>query len=97
MKNMRVQPKLITLNDYNPNETSDPRNSLIRVQFLGADRLSVIDDEVLEAIIKINGNEGKLEIIRMEDRGQIFSNHAKRILGDEYGKFSKQIPVNWSD
>ena len=54
---------------------------------------SIITEDFIERF----GDKGKEEIIRMEDRGQIFGNQAKRILGDEYLKFSKRIPVDWSD
>jgi len=93
---MSVQPSLITLKDYNPSDKSNPMNDLMYAKFLGADKLSVIDDEVLYVIIDVFKEEGKKEIIRMVDRGQVFQSQARRILGEErYNEVGKLIPCEW--
>jgi len=90
---MSVQPKLITLKDYNPSDKSNPMNDLMYARFLGADELAVIDDEVLYAIADVFKEEGEKEIIRMVDRGQVFHSQAERILGEEkYNEVGKLIP-----
>lgn len=53
------------------------------VQYLGKDELSIIDDNVLYAIIQKYGEEGEKEIIKMVDRGQVFQSQAQRVLGGE--------------
>ena len=93
---MRTQPVLITLKDYNPYDKSNPMNDLIYVEFLGMDKLSVIDDEVLYAIIDVFKEEGEKEIIKMADRGQVFLSQAKRVLGEDiYRKVCKMVPCKW--
>ena len=93
---MSVQPYLITLKDYNPNDKSNPMNDLMYAKFLGTDKLSVIDDEVLYAIVDVFKEEGEKEIIRMIDRGQVFQSQAERILGEEkYNEVGKLIPCEW--
>ena len=93
---MRTQPVLITLKDYNPYDKSNPMNDLIYVEFLRMDKLSVIDDEVLYAIIDVFKEEGEKEIIKMVDRGQVFQSQAERILGaDRYLEVCRMVPCEW--
>ena len=95
---MRDELYLITLKDYNPYNKSNPMNDLIYVEFLGMDRISVVDNEVLYAIIDVFKEEGEKEIIKMADRGQVFLSQARRVLGEEaYDKVCGLVPCVWDD
>ncbi len=91
---MSVQPKLLTLDEYNPLKPTNPiMENLMYVQFLGKDELTAIHDSVLYAIIEKFKYKGEEEIIRMVDRGQIFQSQAKRVLGENrYEEIGKTIP-----
>ena len=91
---MSVQPRLITLDEFNPNDTSNPLASdLMYVEYLGKNELAVIDDAILYALIEKYGLEGEKEIIKMVDRGQIFQSQAERVLGvDKYREVGKLVP-----
>jgi len=85
---MSVQPRLITLDEFNPNDTS-----LMYVEYLGKNELAVIDDAILYALIEKYKLEGEKEIIKMVDRGQIFQSQAERVLGaDKYREVGKLVP-----
>ena len=86
--------KEITLKDY---DVFDEKNHFNSLKYQGMKADEGLSDEFCLAVIERFGEDGKEEIIRFEDRGQIFGNQAKRILGDEYLKFSNRIPVEWSD
>ncbi|MDQ1340871.1 MAG: hypothetical protein QG567_2029 [Campylobacterota bacterium] len=94
---MSVQPKLITLNDFNPRDTNNPFVALSFVKFIGGgELLVVINDEVLKAIIEVYGEDGEKEIVRMVDRGQVFISQAERVLGlERYKEVGKSIPCEW--
>lgn len=91
------QPKLLTLKDFNPENQNDPMNHLMYVRFLGDSDTApvVISDEVLYSIVKQYGEDGKDEIMRMVDRGQISQEDAEDILGEEYEMVASRVPCVW--
>lgn len=91
------QPKLLTLNDFNPENQDDPMNHLIYVRFLGENDTVpvVIANEVLYSIVKQYGEDGKDEIMKMVDRGQISQEDAEDVLGDEYEIVASRVPCVW--
>jgi len=93
---MNKQPKIITLSDYNPMNSTESNNNIVWARFLGKEEFAVIDDEVLKAIVKANGIEGEKEILRMADRGQISLDDAKFILADRYEIVAKTVPCEWN-
>lgn len=94
---MSVQPRLITLNEYNPRDKSVSSNDIIWAKFLAKDEFAVIDDGILEAIVEVNKQEGEDEIIKMADRGQISLNDAMHILGNKYEIVAKRVSCEWVD
>jgi len=95
---MGVQPRLITLNEFNPRDKLNPLTShLMYVQYLGKDELSVIDDAVLYALIEEYGLDGEEEIVKMVYRGQVFQSQAERVLSvDRYMEVGKLVSCKWS-
>jgi hypothetical protein len=92
---MSKQPKIITLNEYNPMDKSDAKNNITMAKHLGENSFAIIDDEVLKAIVEANGEEGEEEIIRMADRGQISIEDAVFVLGSKYELVAKKVPCEW--
>lgn len=86
--------KEITLEDY---DIYKEDGFLLFASHQGRKPNEILSDEFCHAIIDRYGNDGKIEIIKMEDRGQIFGSQAKRLLGEEYREFSRQVPVDWSE
>jgi hypothetical protein len=85
--------KEITLQEW---DVYSEKNYFVLIPLQGLKPDEMLSDEFCIAVIDRYGDKGKEEIIRMEDRGQIFGNQAKRILGDDYNKFSKRVPVEWT-
>ena len=94
---MSVQPKLITLNEYNPrNSEKEPINSIYFIHTFGKDQLSVFADEVLKALVEVYKEDGEIEIVKMVGRGQVFQSQAERVLGAKrYKEVGKLVPCQW--
>jgi hypothetical protein len=84
--------KEITLKEW---DVYSENNHFTLIEFQGLKPDEILSDEFCIAVIDRYGDKGKEEILRMKDRGQIFGKQAKRLLGDDYIKFSKRVPVEW--
>ncbi|WP_434581543.1 hypothetical protein MLC52_05325 [Sulfurimonas sp. NW15] len=82
--------KEITLQDW---DVYDDNNKFEFLALQGIKPHEGLSDEFCLAVMDKYGDRGKEEIIRMEDRGQIFLRQAQRLLGDEYVTFSRRVPV----
>lgn len=86
---MARQLKLLTLSDCDLSNLED-------IKLIGITELSVFSDEVLYEIIKRFDEEGKKEIIRMLDRGQVSQRQVERVLGEnEYERVGRLVPCEW--
>jgi len=90
---MSTSPKLITLNDFDPRDQTNPLNNILFLKNIGKETLCVFDDKVLLALIEVYQEDGEIEIVKMVDRGQVFQSQAERLLGvDRYKEVGMIVP-----
>lgn len=79
--------EVITLNEYNVYEEDFASiASLVIDENSEYGDYDIVSNDVLEAIVDKYGELGKEELIRMNERSQIFPKQLKRVLGDAYVK-----------